>query len=135
MLLYTTIGTNDLPRATQFYDKLMAAMDQPRLPDWDGNWAGWGQVYDHGFCFCLCRPFDGLVANAGNGTMFAFRADSAARVRAFHNAALSAGGTDAGEPGPRPQYGDGFYAAYVRDPDGNKLAAVFHRYDPAADRA
>lgn len=134
MLLYTTIGTNDIARATRFYDAVMAAMDQPRLPDWDGDWAGWGQDYDAGFCFCLCRPFDGTLASTGNGTMFAFRADSAARVRAFHAAALFAGGSDAGAPGIRPQYGKGFYAAYVRDPDGNKLACVFHRYDPAQDQ-
>jgi len=134
MLLYATLGTADLPRAIRFYDAVMAVMDQPRLPQWDGDWAGWGQDYDHGFCLCLCRPFDGGPARPGNGAMLALRADSAARVRAFHAAALAHGGQDEGEPGPRPHYGAGFYAAYVRDPDGNKLACVFHQYSPDTDR-
>ena len=66
--------------------------------------------------------------------MFAFRADSASQVRAFHAAGLSNGGTDEGPPGVREYYEPEFFVAYLRDPDGNKLAAVFHRYDPAFDR-
>ena len=63
-----------------------------------------------------------------NGTMIAFRAGSDAEVRAFHAAALEYGGTDEGAPGTRTYYQPSFYVAYVRDPDGNKLACVFHRY-------
>lgn len=65
--------------------------------------------------------------------MLAFRATDAAQVRAFHRAGLAAGGTDEGGPGVRDAYGPEFYVAYLRDPDGNKLACVFHRYDPADD--
>ena len=63
----------------------------------------------------------------GAGTHVAFRADTRQQVDAFHAAALAHGGTDEGAPGLRPQYGPHFYAAYVRDPDGNKLNAVCYR--------
>jgi len=133
MLLYTTLGTNDLPRAVVFYDAVFAVLGHARLPDWADGWAAWGQDYDKGFSFCLCAPFDAAPATAGNGTMLAFRAESAAQVRAFHAAGLAHGGQDAGAPGTRPDYGAAFYVAYLRDPDGNKLAAVFHRHDAALD--
>ncbi|MQT11325.1 VOC family protein [Segnochrobactrum spirostomi] len=133
MLLYTTLGTDDLPRAIAFYDAVMAALGHARLPDWSDGWAGWGQDYDTGFGFWLCRPFDEKPATAGNGTMLAFKADSPAQVRAFHAVGMSHGGADEGSPGLRPHYAPTFYAAYLRDPDGHKLAAVFHRYSAAED--
>jgi catechol 2,3-dioxygenase-like lactoylglutathione lyase family enzyme len=55
-----------------------------------------------------------------------FRADDRATVDAFHEAALAAGGTDNGEPGPRPQYHPSYYGAFVHDPDGNNVEAVCH---------
>ena len=128
MLLYATLGTNDLGRALAFYTPVMAALGQPRLSDWDDGWAGFGADYDHGFSLCLCPPFAGGAATPGNGVMLAFRCESAAQVNAAHAAGMAAGGSDEGAPGPRPQYGPGFYAGYLRDPDGNKLAFVFHRW-------
>ena len=133
MLLYSTLGTDDLPRAVVFYDAVFRALGHSRLPDWSGGWAGWGKDYDNGYGFWLCRPFDEMPSTPGNGTMLAFKADSAAQVRAFHAAGLSNGGSDEGAPGTREYYEPEFYVAYLRDPDGNKLAAVFHRYDPSAD--
>lgn len=130
MLLYATLGTRDLPRAIAFYDAVMATLGQPRLPGWAEGWAGWGQDYDHGFGLWLCPPFDGGAATAGNGTMLAFAASSAAQVQAFHSAGLAHGGQDEGAPGIRPHYGPTFYAAYLRDPDGHKLACVDHRHTP-----
>ena len=62
----------------------------------------------------------------------ALHAEDEARVQAFHAAALAAGGTDNGGPGLRPQYHAGYYAAYVKDPDGNNLEAVFHGNAPSA---
>jgi catechol 2,3-dioxygenase-like lactoylglutathione lyase family enzyme len=56
----------------------------------------------------------------------AFRADSERDVDAFHAAALAAGGTDNGPPGPRPQYHHNYYGAFVLDPDGNNVEAVYH---------
>jgi catechol 2,3-dioxygenase-like lactoylglutathione lyase family enzyme len=134
MLLYTTIGTNDLARAVTFWGAIMVRLGHPPVPDMGADWAGWGgKDYDSGFGFYLCRPFDGQPATAGNGPMFAFPAASAAEVRALYQLALANGGSDAGPPGTRGYYEPNFYVAYARDPDGNKLAFVFHQYDVATD--
>ena len=130
MLLDVTFGTNDLLRAIRFYDAIFTVLDQPRLPDWPDGWAGWGQDYDNGVGLWLCPTFDGKPATAGNGTMLTLKAASAAQVRAFHQAGLAHGGQDEGPPGTREIYDPDFYVAYLRDPDGNKLACVFPRYDP-----
>lgn len=131
MFTYVCLGTNDLPRAVAFYDPVMAALGQQRCdtasePDWDG-WVGWGTYVDEGrieVALWLCEPFNGQPASAGNGTMVAFAANSWEQVQAFYLEALAHGGTSEGEPGLRVHYGPDFYAAYVRDPDGHKLAAV-----------
>lgn len=131
MFTYICLGTNDLPRAVAFYDPVMAAIGQQRCdttsePEGDG-WVGWGIYVDEGrieVALWLCEPFNGQAASVGNGTMVAFAASSWAQVQAFHREALANGGTSEGEPGLRPHYGPDFYAAYVRDPDGHKLAAV-----------
>jgi catechol 2,3-dioxygenase-like lactoylglutathione lyase family enzyme len=131
MFTYICLGTNDLARATAFYDATLGALGLTRCAvgdesNWDG-WAGWGTYEDGGreeTALWLCEPFDGHRATVGNGTMIALRAVSWQQVDAFHAAALAHGGRSEGEPGLRPQYNPDFYAAYVRDPDGNKLAAV-----------
>jgi predicted lactoylglutathione lyase len=66
------------------------------------------------------RPFDGQDATVGNGVMVALDAKDTAQVDRLHAIALASGGTCEGPPGPR---GEGFYAGYFRDPDGNKLNA------------
>jgi hypothetical protein len=66
--------------------------------------------------------------------MFAFRADNADIVRRFHAAGLRAGGKNEGVPGTRTAYGPDFYVAYLRDPDGHKLACVCQHYSPDADK-
>mgnify|MGYP002134389473 CR=1 FL=1 len=58
----------------------------------------------------------------------AFRAKTADAIKAFHEAGLAAGGTDNGKPGPRPNYGPGYYAAFVHDPDGNNIEAMLNDY-------
>ena len=75
---------------------------------------------------CVCRPYDGQPASPGNGFHIAWVAADKAAVEAFHTAALSHGGSDEGAPGHRPHYSADYFAAYVRDPDGNKLQAVFY---------
>jgi predicted lactoylglutathione lyase len=72
----------------------------------------------------VCTPFDDRAASVGNGTMVALKAATWEQVDQFHAAAIAHGGTSEGAPALRPQYNPDFYAAYVRDPDGNKLAAV-----------
>lgn len=131
MFSYVCLGTKDLERASRFYDATMAALGLSRCdvsdePGWEG-WAGWGTYEQHGakeLALWICPPFNDEPAAAGNGTMVALAANSWEQVDAFHAAALSHGGTSEGEPGLRLHYQPDFYAAYVRDPDGNKLAAV-----------
>lgn len=134
MLLDLTLGTNDLQRSIRFYDAIFSILCVDRLEDDDG-WAGWGKSNDDGVSLWLCPPFDGKAATSANGSMLTFSAKNAAQVRAFHGAALANGGTDEGAPGIRARYSPDFYVAYVRDPDGHKLCAVFPDHDPTRDQA
>jgi catechol 2,3-dioxygenase-like lactoylglutathione lyase family enzyme len=131
MLTYVYFGTDDLERATRFYDATLAPLGMPRCvtgdPEWDRISSGWGTYEENGareLAFWVGKPFDQQRATAGNGSMVAFSARSWKAVDEFHAAALAHGGRSEGPPGLRPQYNPDFYAAYVRDPDGNKLAAV-----------
>ena len=132
MFSYVSLGTGDVTRAIAFYDAVLAPLGHRRIPDYDpdGTSAAWG-LDDPGPHLWVAEPFDGRRASAGNGTMVSFLAQTRAAVAAFHAAALAHGGGDEGAPGLRPQYGPHFYAAYVRDPDGNKLNAVCYRDDAA----
>lgn len=131
MFTYVCLGTNNLEQAARFYDAVLGALGHTRCDtagesDWE-DWIGWGTYEDSGareVALWLCRPFNGRPAVAGNGTMVALRARTWKEVDEFHAAALASGGTSEGEPGLRPQYNADFYAAYVRDSEGNKLAAV-----------
>jgi catechol 2,3-dioxygenase-like lactoylglutathione lyase family enzyme len=133
MFNYVSLGSNDLERAALFYDAVLEPLGLRRCDtsgesNWDG-WVGWGR-YEPGGAHELwvCTPFDGGVATPGNGTMVALRASSWDAVQRFHAAALTHGGSSEGAPALRAQYNADFYAAYVRDPDGNKLAAVCRGY-------
>ncbi|EOC3068028.1 VOC family protein [Cronobacter malonaticus] len=134
MLMYTTIGTNHLERMTAFYDAIFDVLGIPRIPSWTEGWATWGEPLGEGFSFCICPPFNRKPATAGNGTMFSFKASSAEVVRKFHAAGLRNGGTDEGKPGVREAYGPDFYVAYLRDPDGHKLACVCYPFHPQKDK-
>jgi catechol 2,3-dioxygenase-like lactoylglutathione lyase family enzyme len=140
MITYVCLGTSDLDRAKRFYDAVMATLGYARCdtgdePNWE-NWAGWGTYADHGRvqdALWVCLPFDGRAPTAGNGTMVAFAASSWAAVRAFHDTALAQGGISEGGPGLRQEYNPDFYAAYVRDLDGNKLAVVCRGFTAEQD--
>ena len=116
MIGYVTLGTNDLPRAAAFYDALLAEIGAKRFMESD-RFIAWATSMDQPG-LALTKPFDGNPASVGNGVMVALAAQSPAQVDALHSKALALGGSDEGAPGPR---GDGFYAGYFRDPDGNKL--------------
>lgn len=116
MIGYITLGTNDLARGAAFYDAIAAALGCRRIMDND-RFIAWGPA-DGGPGLGLTAPFDGKRATNGNGTMVALMADDRAQVDRVHALALSLGATDEGKPGERFT---GFYAAYFRDRDGNKL--------------
>ena len=128
MIGYTMVGTNDLAQAKAFYDPLFDLMGLSLCYE-DDQVASWGDLSDETVPrFFACYPFDGKPANVGNGTMTTFRMDTAMQVDNLYEKAMSTGARTEGPPGFRPEsFGDKFYVAYVRDPDGNKLA--FACYD------
>ncbi|MFI4974966.1 MAG: VOC family protein [Caulobacterales bacterium] len=125
MIAYSTLGVNDMDRAIRFYDAAFAPLGAVR-DETSPTWTGYSRAGDRGKFF-LTRPFDRAPATFGNGTMLAFLATDRAAVDAFHAAAMSGGGTDEGPPGVREGMDPVFYAAYVRDPDGNKLCAFVRK--------
>jgi catechol 2,3-dioxygenase-like lactoylglutathione lyase family enzyme len=125
MILYITLGTDDVDRAARFYDAALAPLGIQRLRS-EPDEVGYGLPGDSRCRLWVTRPFDGRGATVGNGSMPALLAPDEAAVRAFHAAGLAAGGTDEGAPGYRP-HGPSFYACYLRDPDGNKISAVCER--------
>jgi predicted lactoylglutathione lyase len=118
MIGYVTVGTNDLPRAAKFYDAIAAEMGTGRMMEFE-TFIAWGTP-GGGCGIAATKPYDGQPATVGNGVMVAIEARDAAQVDKLYAIALENGGTDEGAPGAR---GDGFYAGYFRDPDGNKLNA------------
>jgi catechol 2,3-dioxygenase-like lactoylglutathione lyase family enzyme len=133
MFAYICLGSNDLERSAVFYDATLGALGYRRCDtsqesesSWTG-WLGWGFYEQAGAvqdALWVCKPFNGQPASVGNGGMVALRARDWSSVDAFHAAALGHGGKSEGAPGLRLLYNPDFYAAYVRDPDGNKLAVV-----------
>ncbi len=119
MIGYVTLGTNDLERAAGFYDELLSLIGAGRFMEED-TFVAWA-VSPGQPGLSVTKPYDGNAATVGNGVMVAFMVETTDHVDALHAKALELGGTDEGAPGPR---GDsGFYAAYFRDLDGNKLNA------------
>ena len=118
MIGYTSVGTNGLEKAIHFYGELLSLLGaKPFFKSERG--VGWGVSPDKPM-FSVLKPFDGQKATVGNGGMVAFAAANPEQVQALHAKALQLGAQDEGAPGPR---GNGFYGAYFRDLDGNKLAA------------
>ncbi len=118
MIGYVTLGTNDLARAAKFYDTLLAEIGAKRVMESE-RFIAWGTGPDSPG-LGLTMPYDGKPATVGNGVMVALVVDSQEKVDRVYNKAIELGAKDEGPAGPR---GDGFYAGYFRDPDGNKLNA------------
>ena len=118
-LSHITLGTNDKERAAAFYDAVLGALGFTRLPKPADKPLAYDKDGEGPTLYIYVRP-----ATWGNGTHVAFLAATRDQVHRFHERALRFGGMDEGPPGPRPRYGANYYAAYVRDPDGNKLQAV-----------
>ena len=120
LVSHVSVGVTDLHRAGVFYDAVMQPLGARRVMEHRAGIA-WGGAFPE---FWASQPHDGKPAMTGNGAHICFNAPSPDAVVAFHQAGLSAGGFDEGAPGPRPEYAPGYYAAFLRDPDGNKVEAL-----------
>ena len=127
MLHHISLGTTDIDRAAAFYDAILKPLGYARVgsdlrPGQAGQAVGYGAP-GGGDKLALKQVPPG-TALTSPGSHVAFAAPTPAAVAAFHAAALAQGGVDDGLPGPRPQYGPGYYAAFVLDPDGHRLEAT-----------
>ena len=128
MFSHITVGCRDLDRAGVFYDALLYPLGLKRIPVADDGGPPalcWAESPCSLPGFYAQTPFNHQPASAGNGNMVAFSAPSAAAVDRAYQAGLAANGEDEGPPGERPHYGRGYYGAYLRDPDGNKVHIVY----------
>lgn len=131
MFSHVMIGANDVEARVAFYDAVLGtlglARESVQAADSQAGfiWQRCGQRWPQ---FALRRPFDGRTATAGNGVQVSFAAASRQHVVAAWQTAIDQGGSDEGGPAVRPQYSDDFFAAYCRDPEGNKLCFV-HAHD------
>ena len=126
MLLYVTLGSNDIARSKTFYNATLATLGlicHFESEDELGYRSTTDSAEPSECRLWVLKPVLRLPATWGNGTMIALKAETRAAVDALYPAAMTAGGTDEGGPGLRP-YHASFYSCYVRDPDGNKLSAV-----------
>lgn len=113
---YTTLGTNDLERASKFYDELLSEMNGSRVME-NERMVMWSTGTDKPTVAVL-KPFNGEPATAGNGSMLGISCESHSVVDKVHAKALSLGADDEGAPGNRTE---AFYGGYIRDLDGNKI--------------
>lgn len=119
MFDHVSLGTNDVARAAAFYDPVLATTGYRQVKRSE-RLVAYGVNH---VTFSLELPIDDKAASVGNGCHVAFRAGSRAMVDNFHRTALAHGGGDEGAPGLR-EYDPHYYAAFVRDPDGNKIEVV-----------
>lgn len=127
-LSHITLGTNDYERSAYFYTAALTPLGFSRVPKPAGKPPLFAKNGEMPHLY-LYKPFDGRPATWGNGTHLALLAETRDEVDAFYHQALAHGGFCEGPPGLRLDYSEDYYAAYVRDPDGNKLQAVC--YQPA----
>jgi catechol 2,3-dioxygenase-like lactoylglutathione lyase family enzyme len=120
VLHHVSLGTNDLKRAKAFYAPLMVELGLRLIKETE-------RIIAYGLTetvFSIEKPLNGEHAEVGNGMHLAFHAGRRNAVRACYEAGLANGGTDEGAPGIRSEYDRNYYAAFLRDPDGNKIEIV-----------
>jgi catechol 2,3-dioxygenase-like lactoylglutathione lyase family enzyme len=121
---HITLGVRDLARSRAFYLAALAPLGFEQIGEWR---EGMREV-------AIGPPgLDDFILSLDyepGTTHVAFAAEDREQVHAFHAAALAAGGRDNGPPGPRAQYSPGYYGAFVLDPDGHNVEAVFHDPHP-----
>ena len=121
MIDHVSIAVRDLHAAARFYEPLLTTIGLSKLREWPDAAIGYGKKYPE---FWINRRTAMAPIAADSGVHICLRAPSTAAVDAFHAAALAGGGTCDGAPGFRTQYHDNYYAAFIRDPDGNRIEAV-----------
>jgi len=121
LLHHVSVGVADVGRAAQFYDAALGALGYKRVMEFLPYAIGYGSRSPE---LWVQIPNDRNAASVGNGVHIALNAASKNAVNAFYRAAIEAGGTDDGAPGPREEYSPDYYGAFVRDLDGNKIEAV-----------
>ncbi|MDE2493122.1 MAG: VOC family protein [Alphaproteobacteria bacterium] len=121
MLHHVSVGVREVERAAAFYDAVLGALGYKRIMEFLPYAVAYG---DENPSFWVQLPHNQQMASVGNGVHIGFIARSKDAVRRFHSAAIANGGTNDGEPGPRPDYGPDYYGAFVLDLDGNKLEAT-----------
>jgi catechol 2,3-dioxygenase-like lactoylglutathione lyase family enzyme len=127
MFSHVMVGSNDIEKSKRFYDAVLGTLGagEPfRSPAPSGHIR---LFYRHdGSSFCVSQPINGESATCANGGTIGFKCASAEQVQAFHDTAVAQGGTSIEEPpGLRDSAMGPMYLAYVRDPDGNKLCAIY----------
>lgn len=122
MIDHISVGVSDLAAAAYFYDAVLSAIGYVKLDDREKT-KGWGKPGKHSEFWINARPGMAKVS-PDTGTHICLRAPDTKSVHAFYDSALKAGATSCGAPGPRPEYTGGYYAAFIFDPDGNKIEVV-----------
>ena len=122
MIDHISIGVRDLAASARFYDAVLAPLGYVKLHEREKT-VGWARAgKTHAEFWINARP--AMKPATDGGTHICLRTRATEAVDAFHAAAVAAGGTSDGAPGARPQYSKAYYAAFIRDPDGNKIEAV-----------
>jgi catechol 2,3-dioxygenase-like lactoylglutathione lyase family enzyme len=121
MIDHVSIAVRDLQVSARFYEPLLATLGMTKLRDWPDAAVGYGKKYPE---FWINRRKDMAPVAADSGVHICLRATSPQAVDAFHAAALAAGGSSDGTPGLRAHYHENYYAAFIRDPDGNRIEVV-----------
>ncbi len=127
MIDHVSITVSSLAAARGFYRAVFAALGHPLVRD-ENDRLGFGvRNRDGDDAHSYLSVFESGRPIAADRRHWCFRASDRGAVRAFHAAGLAAGGRDDGAPGPRPHYHEHYYAAFLLDPDGNRIEAVCHR--------
>lgn len=127
MFSHMMVGSNDLARAKRFYDAVLGVLGAGEAVS-NTNKTGQQRLFwrHKGATFCVTQPIDGAPASCANGSTIGFLCDSAEQVQRFHDVAVAHGGVSIEDPpGPREGASGPMHLAYVRDPDGHKLCALY----------
>ncbi len=123
IMSHVSVGTNNFEKAKVFYESLLTTIGARVTEDMSAyKWVSFGKEYTE---FWVGEPADGKPATVGNGTHISFNAPKKEQVDAFHAKALGLGAKDCGAPGPRADYGAGYYGAFVTDLDGHKIEVCY----------